>query len=84
MKKSVILILLLIWFFGGVGSFLCLWADEFSFCYQVYEKCREEAMNQSKGWLTMALALQQCDLLFSQCIVIEVYLNWIIRFSPFI
>lgn len=81
MKRAWLLILFGLWL---IISPIISYAEEDSFCQNVHEKCREEAYNQSSGFIATTLALQQCDLLYYQCLALDFFLSWVLRWLPFL
>lgn len=81
MKRAWLLVLFGLWL---IISPIISYAKDDSFCQDVYEKCLEEAYNQLSGFIATALALQQCDLLYYQCLALDYFFSWILRWFPFL
>lgn len=73
MKKLMLGLFLGFSLFLSVLSFLQ--AEEDDYCYQFLDKCREEVITRNAGWIATAMALQACEVLFYQCIVIKILKN---------
>lgn len=81
MKKAGLLILFGVWL---MVSPIVFYAEDDSFCQNVYERCVNEAYTQDGGWIKTALALEQCDLLYYQCLFINNFFPWLLLFLPYV
>jgi|YelNatPaOPRAMG01_1025707.scaffolds.fasta_scaffold52100_2 hypothetical protein len=73
MKRLIILVLILT-VVGLMASFLPVKAEEGeSFCWNVYDRCREEVMSSEAGFIKKALALQECDDFLVLCLWRQIF-----------
>lgn len=77
----MLLIFLILWL---MASAPLSYAEDDSFCIKVFERCREEALNQDSGFIAQAIAYDRCCQLYYQCLFIFYCLPWLLMFLPYV